>query len=439
MIKNLSQLAVWFFFLGFFTCTWDRVLTLELGGFTLKAHQLLFFSAFLLAIFGERKRGLAHLLQPFRHLFPLSILALVLYYGLSSPWSVFPLKSSLYAAWIAFNLCTIWYTAALLTPVLPRERLLQFVWVVLGFHVSVVLVDHVAYQFGFTHGLIGFNQDEILKWGVSRPHAFAFEPSYIAVFFCFSLLLTYSSFTLLPKARRWPYLFILMLGLFSLIIVTSRTGWVSLVVGIFLILFLYGWRKRKYPWQELLMLVLAVGTTAGIYFVSIPKTQQKALDKSLVQSVYTGNDGSANSRLRAHLYAWQMAKETHWLGTGLGASYKYWTETRSDENHPHNPPFNPAQYGNEIIMSIWGQLLAEGGVPALVLYGLAGIFFLLRLAQSWWQKPEDLMNLGALASASVFFCLVAFGIGNVARGDIWVWLAIWWRMSAYDSLLPTNT
>lgn len=374
------------------------------------------------------------MLVPLRAGFPFAILALVIYYAASSPWSAFPLKSFLYAGWLGFDLSIIWLSASWLAASVSKRTFALFALVATAFHGLVITIDHVAYQFGYTGGFIGHNQDSLLHWGISRPHAFASEPSYVAAFLSFGLVLTLAAFVDSRGFKaRTLVLTAFLAGFFAIVASTSRTGWLSLAaaIGLFEAIGIFC-RKRKYLQKRVLGLALLATFAIAAFLFTTPKSQINTINKSLVSGVSSGKDGSGYARLEAHKHAWEMAKETRFLGTGLGASYKYFTATRDTRGTAPQEAFGPQAYGNEVVMSTWGQLLAEGGIPALLLYAIAGAL-LIRSLWSAWKRSGNPFSQAAFASAVVFFCFTAFWLGNVARGDVWVWFAIWSRMALPDS------
>lgn len=411
------------FLLGIFTCTWDLLLKVDIGGITLKAQQLFFGLAFACAVAGKlAKKEFPH--PPFRKGFFLSISLLGIYYISTSPWSTFPLKSLLYSCWLIFNLCCVWWALDLLA--LPRKTLWVTLLAALLFHSVVILIDQTAYQYGYTGGLLGFNQDAILKWGVSRPHAFASEPSYIAAFLSMGMITAGPALLRARKALFFPFALVCVI---ALVATTSRTGLFGFFLGAALLCLLEFAKKKKFPWRTICLGAAGISLVLGGLFVATPSAQREILNRSLVTSLLTGSDGSGNARLSAHQHAADLARESHWLGVGLGASYRYWMQTRPGD--PNAVP-EAGQMGHELVMSIWGQLLAEGGIPALLLYASA-MFFLLRGIFRRWQREDDPLVSGSLAASILFFTFVAFLLGNVARGDIWVWFAIWSRMALPDT------
>lgn len=424
MISRLNQISVSFclFALGFLTCTWDTVLTVEVAGFTLKLYQLMFLLAGLATFFEQRRDGLAAYLRPLFTPFATCMLLLALLSMGLSPWSAFPLKSFLYSCWLGFDLIFVWLTIQHLAHRYTHLRIFQITWGVLLFLSLVILVDQVAYRFGYIGGLIGQNQDIRLKWGLSRPHAFSFEPSYVASFLSLGLITTAIQMFHSAK-RKWLFWISLLLIVFANVATTSRTGWFSLALGFAILGALPVLAGRKFQPRPLAAFCGMVGVVLVLYYATTPAKELQVMNKSLVSSIARGEDGSGNARLRAHIQAFEMAKETNWKGAGLAASYKYFMDHGgSDYTLPGD--FSREHYGSELIMSTWGQLLAEGGLLSVVLFAMAG-FFLVRQTFYKWKRQSNGFTLGSCAAAIVFFCFSAFWLGNICRGDVWVWYGLW--------------
>lgn len=418
---RLLKLAAFLFLAALFTVTWDKICTVDVANFSFRLSQLLFFLAFLLALpAGLRHPPLRRRDDPTR--FALAMGVLAAYYMLGAGRSYFPLKSFLYAGWLFFDLTTIWFTAQVIRRHLSPALLVRAVQITIGFHGAVILIDQVAFRFGYTNGLIGFNQAQWIAWGFSRPHAFSFEPSYIASFFCMGILLTLPG---LSGARRpkWHYA-TLLLAVFALVATTSRTGWFGLLAGLAIMGAAYFWRQRSLPWKYLGGAAALGAVVLAAFLFSMSAEQRHTMQESLISSIARRTDGSGEQRLRTFQYAWQMARETHYLGTGLGASFKYWSETTNTSDTSQFGAFNEKLTSYEVVLSTWGQLLAEGGLPAVILFALAG-FFLLRALWRRWLATGDLLTLGSLAGAAYWFFFGTFWLGNIARGDVWIWYALW--------------
>ena len=152
-----------------------------------------------------------------------------------SPWSAFPLKSFLYSCWLLFDIGMVWLSTQILFRRLGAVWFARLIFGTLLFLSGIILMDYAAYPFGYRGGLIGFNQDIILNLMVSRPHAFASEPSYAAAYLALGLF-TIGPF-LLRNSKRKP---LAALGLsmiaFAAIATTSRSGWAGLAFGSMILL-----------------------------------------------------------------------------------------------------------------------------------------------------------------------------------------------------------
>lgn len=406
----------------FFTSTWDLLFKLDVGGFTFKLYQPLAALCITAVFLEKRQAGIREFFAPLWSPFTLCFLALASFYLGLSPWSVFPLKSFLYSCWLFFQIGTLYLASQHILRERPREHLLRLIWLTLLFLSYVILVDYVYYYFGFKGGLIGWNQDKITNLGLSRPHAFSSEPSYAAAFMSLALLTIAVPSMQLAK-KKWRMLAALLVVLFAIIATTSRTGWVCLGLGFGLLCLAPILVGRKINWK--LLGALGVGSllVVGAFVATTPPAQRQVMMDSFVGSIFKGNDSSGNSRIKALGTAWEIAKETKLLGTGFAAHYKYFKDHGGFDYNAQGD-FNPAFYGNEMIMSIWGQLLAEGGILAVLLYLAAGVFLVRQLFRRW-KSTGDSLAMSSLVASFVFFFFAAFWLGNVNRGDVWVWFGIW--------------
>jgi O-antigen ligase len=427
VLKDFAEIrkikpSFWLFAAVFFTCTWDLLFKLEVAGFTLKLYQPLALVGLLVLFWEKRHQGINHFLAPLFAPFPAAFLVLGIYYLALSPWSVFPLKSALYSIWLFFQIIVVYLAAQHIRKDHPQERILRLVWTTLLFLSYVILVDYVYYYFGFKAGLIGWNQDKITGLGLSRPHAFSSEPSFAASFMSLALLSTAVPLFLKVK-RKWAFLLSLLIILFATFATTSRTGWVCLGLGSLFLCLVPVLQGKKVQWKLFGLLAGLAPIVIGAFVATTPPAQRQVMMDSFVNSIFKGNDSSGNSRIKALGIAWKFASETGWLGTGFAAHYKYFLD-RGGKDYHEDFAWNPEQYGNEMIMSIWGQLLAEGGPIAVLIYLTAGLI-LLRSLFLQWRKNQDNFAMCSMVACFIFFFFAAFWLGNVNRGDIWIWFGIW--------------
>jgi O-antigen ligase len=428
MLTRFRKLDLALFAAAFFVSGWDLLFTHKVGGFTLKLYQPLFLLCALVNAWPILRAGRwAELFAPLGRPFSRAMLLLCIFYLGTAPWSAFPLKSLLYSCWLLFDVFAIWLTTQRLFEREAPALLARVTFAPVVFSALVILVDYAAYPFGYRGGLIGNNQDAILNILVSRPHAFASEPSYAAVILCLGVL-SVGPFFLRRARRRWLALLAVLTVLFAIVATTSRTGWACLGIGLGLLGVLPLLAGRRLPWRRLLWAIPAVPALVAIFLVTTPAAQRDTLRRLLVEGLIVGNDASGNARFRAFHIAAGMAKDTHGLGAGIGASYRYYKD-HGGFDYNFQESFNERMYGNEVIMSIWGQLLAEGGVVGVLLYLLAGIF---QARDLWfaWRRNNSLLAYGSLAGCMVFFGFGALWLGNVCRGDVWVWFAAWSAFAA---------
>lgn len=420
-IRKIS-LSFWLFAAVFFTCTWDLLYAREVAGFTLKIYQPLALLSLLALLFEERHSGFRKILAPLLRPFPVCLGALGAFYILLSPWSAFPIKSFLYSGWLFFQLGAIYLTAQHVYRRNPGHFFLTLIWTTLLFLAYVILVDYVYYYYGFHGGLIGWNQDKITGLGLSRPHAFSSEPGYAATFMCLAVLTSVTaSFRITANKTRFTIK--LLLVLFAIVATTSRTGWFCLALGAALLVLAPLLVGGRIQWKLVGSLFGGALAIVAILLLTTPTASRQVMWDSFVGSIFKGSDTSGNSRIKAHVQAAGLAQETHFLGTGFGASYKYFKD-RGGFDYNAQRPFDESMYGNDMLMSTWAQLLAEGGPVAVLLY-LAAAVFLIRSLFRKYRTTKDPFVLGCFVSSVLFFFFAAFWLSNVNRGDVWVWFGLW--------------
>lgn len=412
----MAKAALYLWCLGLGLVTFDLALAFEWSGFTIKGYYFVFLLSALLSapreisengFWNSAKRVLS---PPWVFVFALFLYELAL-----APFSLMPVKSYAYSVWLLFDLTVVGISGSLALTAVPREMALTALrrtLIAAGLLLSfVVIADYVAYFYGHTEGWIGFNQDRDLKWGISRPHAFAYEPSYLALYFSVVLPLLLSQLFAGLRAR-WERAAVALASIsviLALFILSSRTGWVAAGLGVAAVLFFT--KAKRGP--VLAALGLGAVVILGAWAFS-PERQKSLVADNLVTSVIKGQDGSGNSRVRAMIDAVRIGTETKFLGTGVGASYAYVMKSRGQEG--------PYETGAEYIMSIWGQLIAESGLVGVACFLLLGLALWTGLRRSDLSAP---LRTSLLVTLAVFFVFSSHWVGNVARTDIWVWMAIW--------------
>jgi hypothetical protein len=425
MSSWLQKIPQSFFALGFFTCTWDLLLKVDAGGFTLKAHTVFFALCFLSLFFLDAKASWQSCRRALQNRFFQIFLAVSIFYGTSTLWSAYPLKTFFYSGWLGFHLLVIGFSLQILHTRVSSQFLVNMVWVTALFLSAILMLDSIAYQFGWRGGLIGWNQDVLLNWGISRPSAFSSEPSYVASFLSTAVLFLAPSY-LYEKIRPVPLfgLFLIVVGVF---LTTSRTGLLAIFLGGGVYLFCYVAMKGKIPWRGIGISIASFVLLFTTFWFLLPEKQQKKFYHELIFPIVGWHDASHLARLRSIGIAWEIAKETRFVGTGMGASFTYWLQKSDVQVDRKNEELEEAltsDRGKELIMSTWGQALAEGGFLIVFLFGAAAYWLSSRLYRHWKYTIAPVM-LGCFLSSLIFFVFTAFWLGNFARGDVWVWYALW--------------
>lgn len=418
MNRASAALALWC--AGFFTSTWDLFLTREVGGFTLKLH-FLFFALAALSLLPEilAAAGGFFTRKPWLWLTLFAAYALA-----TAPFSLVPVKSFAYTLWFLFDLAAIALPAAILfsSDAGARRWLGRAILLTGAFLALVTLTDYVAYFYGYKAGLIGFNQDRYLNWGASRPHAFSFEPSYLAAFFTPLTLYFFLGAYHPERSRRARCFaaFSLALSLATLFATGSRSGWLGAGLGFLLAVPLIRIRRGKWP-RSLLASAAAGAVALALGYALLPANQKEMIRYRLVSELYEHKErggGPTNARLLSIGYGIEMGKETYGAGTGLGASHAYWVK-KTDPGKLDTALGK--DLGGEAVMNMWAQVFAELGIPGLLTF--AG--FAATILFGLWRAPAGYLRDAGLVSAAVFFFFTAHCLGNPARVDMWVWFAIW--------------
>ncbi|WP_320727293.1 PglL family O-oligosaccharyltransferase [Enterobacter sp. 118C5] len=180
----------------------------------------------------------------------------------------------------------------------------------------------------------------------------------------------------------------------TLVILSSRIGWLGGITGILITSLLYGqssFRWRTSGKRRLLLVVLPlVGGLSGVEFLSQP----------VIETLR--HEGSNHQRWLTLEYTLRMIMTHPWRGCGLGlfepayqsfmAALPFDNPNREMMQHPHNET-----------LFIW----AEGGIVALMggLCLLAGWVVLLRRRKNLWQWAALLTTLPILLHTQVEFPL----------------------------------
>lgn len=417
----MEKSALYLWCAGLAIITFDRLFFFQLGGFTVKSYYFLFIASALLFLYSARREKiLAQLFRELRSPPWIFIFLLFVYELARAGFSPLPVKSYAYSIWLLFDIAVVGIPGSLLLRRAPdRFRTIGFALSCAAiFLVTVLIIDTVAFSYGYIGGLIGNNQELSLKWGMSRAHAFSYEPSYLSLYFSLSLLFLTAEALRAPFAiPQWLLLLALALLAIGIFLLGSRTGWLLTGVGLAFLLFTQRarLRNRKVFWA---VASLPLGLLLIVFL--LPLKHRQLMYNNLVGTIIAGTDGSANTRVESMRDAIRICFENKGLGIGVGASL-----IDLLQKHPEKLPTQfTFTMGGEYIMSIWGQIVAESGFPGL-------LFFTLFCLSFWWvlfrQAKADRSPRSAayFISSVLLFGIAAHLVGNVARTDIWVWAAVW--------------
>ncbi|MGE3260409.1 MAG: O-antigen ligase family protein [Bacteriovoracia bacterium] len=422
----MGKSALYLWCAGLAIVTFDLILTFEFGGFTIKSYYFLFLAAASLFALEEIRGG--RVWDRARELFrrPWVFAFLLFAYELGmSPFSYVPKKSFAYSVWLLFDLVVVALPGYFLLSreIFTSRRVVTFALMAAAyFLVGILIVDLIAFQYGFLGGFIGYNQEPSLGWGMSRAHAFSFEPSYLSMYFNFSMLfLVGEVISPKPNIPRIPLFGSVILLLVGIFLLASRTGWLLVGTGLAVLLFHSRHLLRR---KDLKKAALGIAAFVVLFLLLLPSKHYSLMGKHLISTILSGTDGSGNTRLKAMNEAAQISLETKGLGVGVGASFFYYLAKNPALITPHLH----VTMGGESIMSTWGQIVAESGLPGTLLYFAFGLSIILALVRAARSSGDATVTASAV-SAVLFFGLAAHLVGNLARTDVWVWFALWMSLT----------
>ncbi len=431
--NSLLTISFWLWCIGFCLVTFDRVAVLPLAGFKFKAAYFFFAMSFALVCYvTSRSFGFWKLWQGLLGVFvesPWRYMLLLIVFAFSlDPFSITPVKSFGYSLWLAFDLLCIVGSAILLAKLGAFSlkgfmRALALITLLIS---GIILVDDMAYYvFGMRDGLIGFNQDTLLHWGVSRPQAFSYEPSYVGMFLVMTCSFLFAELCLdVGGKKKLPIIVAgsaLALGLFAILATTSRSAWLAVAISISLSILGSVWKAKKIR-NEIYIFCGGIFLVASLLFLVLPKEKIRAVNEKLVQSVLEMKDGSAHSRILSMEIGAKIGSATNYLGTGMGASYLFWQRQADPVKYAVGLP--PDEQGAQVVMSSWLESFAELGAPGILLFFFFAITFSRALFRNARVSREPLA-IAAAASALCFFFFSAHWMPNLSRSDVWVWYAVW--------------
>lgn len=430
----LTQIALHLWCLGFGFLTLDRILVYEWGAYSVKASYFFFVGAFLLLALGQWQQGLIKSFIARLWAFIFSywgfVLGLAILGALSSIFAILQAKAILYALWLVFNVLVIGFAGIILLNLERGPNRLRAVGIFFRYlAISVILlgivvhIDYFAHFYGYKSGFIGYNQGDNSWYVNSRPHAFSFEPSYLALYFSFAALLLFHQSVLakMPELPRWLAVSALVLAVNVLLFTFARSVLLSVALVFMVLLFSLGRELFRVSVKPLYLFttIVAVGS---LFLILTPKPQLNAVYDVMVYRLLQGKDWSLDSRVDGFVTAWEIAKRHNFIGVGMGSSYNYWFHEMNGA--AMSAALKEGEVGRHKIQNIWLELFAELGVLGIAFLGAFSFGFIRSAHQAAKSSGNSLAYIG-FASGFVLLLFTIHWFPNVSRSDIWAWLSVW--------------
>jgi O-antigen ligase len=193
-------------------------------------------------------------------------------------------------------------------------------------------------------------------------------------------------------SRKALYLAVTFLCIVGTVLTTSRGGFVGLAAVMF-VLWLFNRRK-------ILALLLVVILSISVYELA-PSSYW-----SHISTIQETGEGTAKGRLDSWMSAWRMFKDNP-LGVGGGQFAIRFPEYQGDAFGAHN------MWGREV-HSLWFTLLAELGIPGVILLGAhmranwKALQRLRKAPQVDGRPLPELLSTAFIASFAGFFAAASF-------------------------------
>ncbi|MCX6784009.1 MAG: glycosyltransferase family 39 protein, partial [candidate division WWE3 bacterium] len=202
------------------------------------------------------------------------------------------------------------------------------------------------------------------------------------------------SFSATSKAwKRWWAGVSVFLS-FVLVLTQSRSAWLGMVAGIIVllgILWFWGQRKRVYA----VILILVIGFLGYFNFITL---QNQTLDRVIGGFIHTRID-SFDTHFTLLSASSELMLKYPWIGSGYGSFSEHLKETSvSTEFFDKDNRLGTDRVPSH---SVWGEVMAETGIPGIVVYSLLMLVIIgysLLAALKTPETDKKLLQLGFLAS-----------------------------------------
>jgi hypothetical protein len=410
---DVARLA---FLVGLGTASFDIFLAVQVGGFTLRAHQAL------LAIPFAYVMGMAFTQKRIRvPLGGIALLAWVVFILAFIPNTSFVARSAGYAAWLLLDVLIVVLAVQLFDDTKWLKVLLR--WYVASFLV-VSMVGLAQLVLGLCHLPAPFVRQWLIPGRWPRLNGFSYEPSYYATYllmgwvFCACLIEQGSDFL----SRKLVYTTFYASTL-ALVLSTSRMGWamVGLWAGAYVFRSVPRWRTPRLSLGGWLIAMNLIGAlVAGVGFVAAFKADRAVRFLAGGTGLFGTPAHSVNSRESRMAETLDLVRKNPFVGHSLGGVATAIGEARWEDVKSRNE----AAKGQEG-MSVFVEVLAASGVIGFVPFVVYILTLLIRPARlaARLGKPYSSV-LGGLTWALAMELLILQFNQNVLRPYLWFHIGV---------------
>ncbi len=436
----VNKKCQYFIYLIFLLLPFERLATFEVLNFTIKPAyvlSLLLIIWFVISYFTKycfitRLKSLISDIALEEYF----LFSLVLWSFISSLWSLAPYRTIIYST-LLFLMATIFMILRrCANNEIKKMAVNIIVWLGIGVSILAIIQFVLEPVLGYKLALLR-EQYGSRVFGFPRPHATFLEPLYMANFLLFPILLKmnyelrimnngkvkniqYSIFNI--QAFRRNFSLIIMLTAFVLAL--SRGAYLSLVVGI-LILISALIIKKKINWQSVASVILIAVVSISISLIMIYAVAGKAGLRNFCNQVFRVRDLTPTNEIEilknrdlSRQIAWQSIRDRPLSGIGLatfGALSQYQFLRENGEWQTVN---------NQYL-----EIVVELGLVGLMIF-LAIVFLAIRyqVLAVGNGKYENVVYLGWLLAVLVQYLTFS----TLYLLYIWIFLAIIWPTNKQD-------
>ncbi|CRK80179.1 O-antigen ligase family protein [Neobacillus massiliamazoniensis] len=251
------------------------------------------------------------------------------------------------------------------------------------------------------HHLAFLPQDAVMQFG-RRTFSFFDNPDYFGSYLTLVIPITFTAFLLTLKSKRSVlYFIILCTQLLSLLESQTRSAWIGVAIGFFIIA-IWVVRKRKQLVKTLALMIVAfclIFTVSSSFSHQNNASRALSITKDVQKIVKNQNAGSAGA---SRWYIWQVSMPLianhFWLGTGPNTF---------EQVFPKDSSQTKKYFGNDKVYdenNDYLQIALTMGVPALLIY----LLILSLILFKGFRKAEELDVQQQLASYGLLAAIIGY-------------------------------